>query len=105
MPIASPMLTEREVMRAPAGAAPGHLAVQPYFSDFLTVENALFRQVGPMVGSFDAGFGTWYLEQTVGRKRAKEIWYFNRKYTAQQALEIGLVNEVVSLMFNRQDPG
>jgi naphthoate synthase len=58
-------------------------------------EAAVFRQVGPMVGSFDAGYGTWYLEDTVGRKRAKEMWYLNRKYSAAQALEMGLVNEVV----------
>ncbi|MEV4734756.1 enoyl-CoA hydratase-related protein [Saccharopolyspora sp. NPDC049426] len=58
-------------------------------------DNAVFRQVGPMVGSFDAGYGSWYLEDTIGRKRAKEMWYLNRKYTATQALEMGLVNEVV----------
>jgi naphthoate synthase len=58
-------------------------------------ENAVFRQVGPMVGSFDAGYGTWYLEDTIGRKRAKEMWYLNRKYDAAQALAMGLVNEVV----------
>ncbi len=56
---------------------------------------SVFRQVGPSMGSFDAGFGTWYLEETVGRKRAKEMWYLNRKYTAEQALAMGLVNEVV----------
>ena len=61
----------------------------------VAAENAVFRQVGPMVGSFDAGYGTWYLEDTIGRKRAKEMWYLNRKYSAQQALERGLVNEVV----------
>ncbi len=61
----------------------------------VAAENAVFRQVGPMVGSFDAGYGTWYLEDTVGRKRAKEMWYLNRKYSAAQALEMGLVNEVV----------
>lgn len=61
----------------------------------IAAQNAVFRQVGPMVGSFDAGYGTWYLEDTVGRKRAKEIWYLNRKYTAEQALGMGLVNEVV----------
>ncbi|MQA11449.1 MAG: crotonase [Pseudonocardiaceae bacterium] len=61
----------------------------------IAAENALFRQVGPIVGSFDAGYGTWYLEDTVGRKRAKELWYLNRKYTAKQALDMGLVNEVV----------
>ncbi len=57
--------------------------------------NAVFRQIGPSMGSFDAGFGTWYLEETIGRKRAKELWYLNRKYTAAQALAMGLVNEVV----------
>ena len=63
----------------------------------IAAENAVFRQVGPMVGSFDAGYGTWYLEEVVGRKRAKEMWYLNRKYSAEQALEMGLVNEVVPL--------
>ncbi|MER6560522.1 enoyl-CoA hydratase-related protein [Streptomyces sp. NPDC001027] len=58
-------------------------------------ENAVFRQVGPLVGSFDAGYGSWYLEDTIGRKRAKEMWYLNRKYTAAQALDMGLANEVV----------
>lgn len=61
----------------------------------IAAEHAVFRQVGPLVGSFDAGYGTWHLEDVVGRKRAKEIWYLNRKYTAQQALAMGLVNEVV----------
>jgi naphthoate synthase len=59
-------------------------------------DTAVFRQVGPMVGSFDAGYGTWYLEDTIGRKRAKEMWYLNRKYSAQEALSRGLVNEVVA---------
>ncbi len=58
-------------------------------------ESAVFRQVGPMVGSFDAGYGTWYLEDIVGKKRAKEIWYTNPKMTAAQAKEIGLINRVV----------
>lgn len=62
----------------------------------IAAENAVFRQVGPMVGSFDAGYGTWYLEDTVGRKRAKEMWYLNKKYSADQAREMGLVNEVVA---------
>ncbi|KQS68268.1 enoyl-CoA hydratase-related protein [Modestobacter sp. Leaf380] len=58
--------------------------------------HAVFRQVGPMVGSFDAGYGTWYLEETIGRRRAKEMWYLNRKYSAEQALEMGLVNEIAA---------
>jgi naphthoate synthase len=61
----------------------------------IAADNAVFRQVGPMVGSFDAGYGSWYLEDTIGRKRAKEMWYLNRKYSAEQALAMGLVNEVV----------
>lgn len=90
--------TPKPVIAAVNGFAVGGGNVLHTVCDItIAAENALFRQVGPMVGSFDAGFGTWYLEQTVGRKRAKEIWYFNRKYTAQQALAIGLVNEVVPL--------
>jgi len=58
-------------------------------------EQATFRQVGPMMGSYDAGFGTWYLEDSVGRKRAREVWYLNRKYSAKEAQALGLVNEVV----------
>jgi naphthoate synthase len=58
-------------------------------------ESAIFRQVGPMVGSFDAGYGTWYLEDLVGKKKAKEIWFMNPKMTAAEALAIGLVNKVV----------
>lgn len=58
-------------------------------------ESAVFRQVGPMMGSFDAGYGTWYLEDLVGKKRAKEIWYRNPRITAQEALSIGMINKVV----------
>ncbi|MEU0948682.1 enoyl-CoA hydratase-related protein [Streptomyces canus] len=61
----------------------------------VAAEHAVFRQVGPMVGSFDAGYGSWYLEDTIGRKRAKEMWYLNRKYSAQEAQSMGLVNDVV----------
>jgi naphthoate synthase len=58
-------------------------------------ESAVFRQVGPMMGSFDAGYGTWYLEDLIGKKRAKEMWYRNPKLTAREAQEWGLVNHVV----------
>ena len=61
----------------------------------IAASTATFRQVGPMMGSFDAGFGTWYLEEAVGRKKAKEIWMLNRKYPASEALAMGLINEVV----------
>lgn len=58
-------------------------------------ESAVFRQVGPMMGSFDAGYGTWYLEDLVGKKRAKEIWYANPKISAAEARDMGLINRVV----------
>jgi len=59
-------------------------------------ESAVFRQVGPMMGSFDAGYGTWYLEDLVGKKKAKEIWFLNPKISAREALALGLINKVVS---------
>ena len=59
-------------------------------------QSAIFRQVGPMMGSFDAGYGTWYLEDLIGKKRAKEMWYTNSKLTADEAREMGLINRVVS---------
>jgi len=58
-------------------------------------ESAVFRQVGPMMGSFDAGYGTWYLEDLVGKKKAKEIWFLNPRMSAREALDIGLINKVV----------
>ena len=58
-------------------------------------ESAVFRQVGPMMGSFDAGFGTWYLEDLIGKKRAKELWMTNRRVPAAEALSMGLINRVV----------
>lgn len=61
----------------------------------IAAENARFGQVGPRVGSFDAGFGSGYLARIVGEKRAREIWFFCRQYTAEQALDWGLVNAVV----------
>lgn len=58
-------------------------------------EKAQFGQVGPKVGSVDPGFGTAYLARLVGEKRAREIWYLCRRYTAQEAFQMGLVNVVV----------
>jgi 2-ketocyclohexanecarboxyl-CoA hydrolase len=58
-------------------------------------ESAQFGQVGPRVGSVDPGFGTAYLARAVGEKRAREMWYLCRRYTAAQAYEMGLVNAVV----------
>lgn len=60
-------------------------------------ENARFGQTGPKVGSFDAGFGSSYLARCVGQKKAREIWFLCRQYTAQEALEMGMVNAVVPL--------
>ncbi|MBE7540103.1 MAG: 1,4-dihydroxy-2-naphthoyl-CoA synthase [Opitutaceae bacterium] len=58
-------------------------------------DNAIFGQVGPRMGSFDAGFGSSYLARLVGQKKAREIWYLCRQYSAQQALDMGLINAVV----------
>lgn len=58
-------------------------------------ENAKFGQTGPKVGSFDAGFGSSYLARIVGQKKAREIWFLCRLYSAAEALEMGLVNKVV----------
>jgi 2-ketocyclohexanecarboxyl-CoA hydrolase len=58
-------------------------------------EKAVFGQVGPRVGSVDPGFGTAYLARIVGEKRAREIWYLCRRYSAKEALDMGLVNAVV----------
>lgn len=60
-------------------------------------ENARFGQTGPKVGSFDAGFGSSYLARCVGQKKAREIWFLCKQYTAQEALEMGMVNKVVPL--------
>ena len=60
-------------------------------------DNAIFGQTGPRVGSFDAGFGSSYLARVVGQKKAREIWFLCRKYNAQEALDMGLVNKVVPL--------
>lgn len=59
-------------------------------------DNALFGQTGPKVGSFDAGYGAGLLAEMVGQKRAREIWYLCRQYTAAEAYEMGMVNKVVS---------
>lgn len=61
----------------------------------IAADTAIFGQVGPKVGSVDPGFGTAYLSRIVGEKRAREIWFLCRRYSAQQALEMGLVNAVV----------
>ena len=61
----------------------------------IAADNAVFGQTGPIVGSFDGGYGASYLASIVGQKKAREIWYLCRQYNAEQALEMGLVNTVV----------
>jgi naphthoate synthase len=63
----------------------------------IAADNAVFGQVGSRVGSFDGGFGASSLAQLVGMKKAKEIWFLCRRYDAQQALDMGLVNTVAPL--------
>lgn len=58
-------------------------------------DKAVFGQVGPKVGSVDPGFGTAYLARVVGEKKAREMWYLCRRYPADEALAMGLVNTVV----------
>lgn len=58
-------------------------------------ETAIFGQTGPRVGSFDAGFGSSYLARIVGQKKAREIWFLCRQYSAKEAEEMGMVNKVV----------
>jgi len=61
----------------------------------ICADNAKFGQTGPKVGSFDGGFGASYLARMVGQKKAREIWYLCRQYSAEEALDMGLVNCVV----------
>lgn len=63
----------------------------------IAAENARFGQTGPKVGSFDAGFGASYLARIVGQKKAREIWFMCRQYTAAEAEQMGMVNKVVPL--------
>ena len=60
-------------------------------------ENAIFGQTGPKVGSFDAGFGSSYLARMVGQKKAREIWFLCKQYTAEEAERMGMVNKVVPI--------
>ncbi|MDC0868188.1 enoyl-CoA hydratase-related protein [Paracoccaceae bacterium] len=88
---------QKPVIAAVNGFAVGGGNVLQMVCDItIAKQSAIFRQVGPMMGSFDAGYGTWYLEDLVGKKRAKEIWYRNMKITADHAERIGLINKVVA---------
>ncbi|MCE1188151.1 MAG: 1,4-dihydroxy-2-naphthoyl-CoA synthase [Ignavibacteria bacterium] len=61
----------------------------------IAADNAIFGQTGPKVGSFDGGYGASFLARLVGQKRAREIWYLCRQYSAAEAYEMGLINKVV----------
>jgi 2-ketocyclohexanecarboxyl-CoA hydrolase len=61
----------------------------------IAAESAIFGQVGPKMGSVDAGFGTAYMARCIGEKKAREMWYLCRRYSAAQALAMGLCNTVV----------
>jgi len=63
----------------------------------IAADNGVFGQTGPIVGSFDGGFGSSYLARQVGQKRAREIWYLCKQYSADEAYEMGMVNKVVPI--------
>ena len=63
----------------------------------IAADNAVFGQTGPRVGSFDGGFGASQLARLVGQKKAREVWYLCRRYSATEALDMGMVNAVVPL--------
>jgi naphthoate synthase len=90
--------TPKPVIAMVAGYAIGGGHVLHVCCDLtIAADNAVFGQTGPKVGSFDAGYGSWLLASTVGLKKAREIWYLCRQYSAAEALEMGLVNAVVPL--------
>lgn len=96
---------QRQIRRCPkviiamvAGYAIGGGHVLHLICDLtIAAENARFGQTGPIVGSFDGGFGASYMARIVGQKKAREIWYLCRQYDAQEALDMGLVNTIVPL--------
>jgi len=96
---------QRQIRRCPkpiiamvAGYAIGGGHVLHLICDLtIAAENAVFGQTGPKVGSFDGGFGAGYMARIVGQKKAREIWFLCRQYTAKEALDMGLVNAVVPL--------
>ena len=88
--------TPKPVIAMVAGWAIGGGHVLHVVCDLtIAAENAKFGQTGPMVGSFDGGYGAGLLARHVGQKKAREIWFLCRQYDAKEALEMGLVNTVV----------
>lgn len=90
--------TPKPVIAMVAGYAVGGGHILHLVCDLtIAADNARFGQTGPRVGSFDGGFGSSLLARNIGVKRAKEVWFLCRHYTAEEAKEMGLVNEVVPL--------
>ena len=88
--------TPKPVIAMVAGWAIGGGHVLHVVCDItIAAENAKFGQTGPMVGSFDGGYGAGLLARHVGQKKAREIWFMCRQYDAKEALDMGLVNTVV----------
>lgn len=88
----------KPVIAMVAGYAVGGGHVLQLLCDLtIAADNARFGQAGPRVGSFDAGWGATYMARVVGQKKAREIWYLCRQYSAQEALDMGLINKVVPL--------
>ena len=88
--------TPKPVIAMVAGWAIGGGHVLHVVCDLtIAAENAKFGQTGPMVGSFDGGYGAGLLAAHIGQKKAREIWFLARQYDAQEALDMGLVNTVV----------
>ena len=88
--------TPKPVIAMVAGWAIGGGHVLHVVCDLtVAADNAKFGQTGPMVGSFDGGYGAGLLAEHVGQKKAREIWFMTREYSAQEALDMGLVNTVV----------
>lgn len=89
-------MCQKPVIAAVNGWAVGGGHIMHVLCDLtIAADHARFAQVGPKVGSFEAGFGAAYLARVVGEKKAREMWFMNRNYKAQEALEMGLVNKVV----------
>jgi len=90
--------TPKPVVAMVAGWAVGGGHVLHVVCDLtVAADNAKFGQTGPMVGSFDGGYGAGLLAAHVGQKKAREIWFMTRQYSAQEALDMGLVNTVVPI--------
>ncbi len=90
--------TPKPIIAMVAGFAIGGGHVLHIVCDLtIAADNAVFGQTGPRVGSFDGGYGSGLLARHVGQKKAREIWFLCRQYDAQQAQQMGLVNEVVPL--------